>query len=70
MRRRNGHTSVIDLIEIKDFLDERACEALRAEMCEAGGGPATVLNQDQAYAVRPQMAARPARLFQWGLASV
>jgi SM-20-related protein len=46
---------MIDLIEIEDFLDSAACEALRAELREAGGGPATVLGHDAAGSVKPQM---------------
>jgi SM-20-related protein len=33
---------MIDLLEIPSFLSADACAALRAEMREAGGGPATV----------------------------
>jgi SM-20-related protein len=34
--------SGIDLLQINDFLDGPACDALRAELVQAGGGPATV----------------------------
>ena len=37
---------MIDLLEIRDFLDEAACEALRAELREAAGDAATVRSQD------------------------
>ena len=37
---------MIDLLEIDDFLDGQACDALRAELRAAGGGPATVLSAE------------------------
>jgi SM-20-related protein len=37
---------MIDLLEIRDFLDETACDALRAEMREVAGNAATVRSQD------------------------
>lgn len=46
---------MIDLLEIGDFLDEAACDALRAELREAGGGPAALLGQDKAGPVQPQV---------------
>jgi predicted 2-oxoglutarate/Fe(II)-dependent dioxygenase YbiX len=46
-------TSGIELLEINDFLDRSACDALRAELIAAGGGPATV--SGAAGAVQPQM---------------
>jgi SM-20-related protein len=44
-------TSSIDLLEINDFLPGSACDALRAELLEASGGPATV--SGAAGAVQP-----------------
>ena len=44
-------TSGIDLLQINDFLAGSACETLRAELLEAGGGPATV--SGAASAVQP-----------------
>jgi SM-20-related protein len=35
-------TSGIDLLQIDDFLAGSSCDALRAELLQAGGGPATV----------------------------
>src|SRR4051794_13253568 len=44
-------TSSIDLLEINDFLAGSGCDALRAELLEASGGPATV--SGAAGAVQP-----------------
>jgi SM-20-related protein len=44
-------TSSIDLLEINDFLPGSACDALRAELLEASGDPATV--SGAAGAVQP-----------------
>lgn len=46
---------MIDLLEIRDFLDAAACEALRAELRRADGGRATVLGQSAAGSVQPQI---------------
>ena len=46
---------MIDLLEIKDFLDQSDCGALRAELREAGGTAATLLDQKGAGLVRPQV---------------
>jgi SM-20-related protein len=43
----------IDFLEIPNFLDARACAALRAELSEASGGPATVLSRDPEGVVAP-----------------
>jgi SM-20-related protein len=48
-------TAEIDLFRISDFLDRAACDALRAELREAGGGAATVLGKDASGAVQPMM---------------
>jgi len=44
---------MIDVIEIKDFFDRDACTAIRAELSEAAGGPATVLGRDSDGSVQP-----------------
>jgi SM-20-related protein len=44
---------MIDMIEIKDFLDNTACEDLLAELRAAVGGPATVLSSSPAGRVMP-----------------
>jgi SM-20-related protein len=44
-------STVIDLLEIDDFLDPAAVAALVAELGEASGGPATVLSREAGGAV-------------------
>ncbi|HEY2134646.1 MAG TPA: 2OG-Fe(II) oxygenase [Xanthobacteraceae bacterium] len=46
---------MIDLMLFDDFLDAGACEALRAELAEAGGSQATLLGRQGADAVQPQV---------------
>ena len=46
---------MIDFVEIGDFLDGPACAALRAELRQADGGPATVLSQAPGGTSRPQI---------------
>jgi SM-20-related protein len=45
----------IDLLEITDFLDDAACDALRAELRQAGGSAAALLGADGPGEVRPQV---------------
>jgi SM-20-related protein len=46
---------MIDLLEIRDFLDHAACEALRAELRQAAGSAAALLGRDGPGEVRPQV---------------
>jgi SM-20-related protein len=46
---------MIDLLEIGDFLDATACVELRAELRQAGGGPATVLGPSAGGSVQAQV---------------
>src|SRR3954463_7148205 len=46
-------TSAIDLLEIAEFLDASACEALRVELADANGRPATVTGLEAAGAGQP-----------------
>jgi SM-20-related protein len=47
--------ATIDFLEIKDFLDPPACDALRSELREAGGSAAALLGQNGTGPVRPQV---------------
>lgn len=46
---------MIDILEISDFLDQAACDALRAELGAAGGAPAALLSENGPGPVRPQV---------------
>jgi predicted 2-oxoglutarate/Fe(II)-dependent dioxygenase YbiX len=46
---------MIDYLEIKSFLDRRACDALRAELRQAAGAAATVLSRDPGGMVQPMV---------------
>ena len=46
---------MIELLEIKDFLDPPACDALQAELREAGGSAAALLGPNGVGLVRPQV---------------
>jgi SM-20-related protein len=46
---------MIDVLEIADFLDARACADLRGELRHAAGAPATLLGRTGATAVTPQL---------------